>query len=191
MSKKIVCLFGSPRSKGNSAIIARRFNETAENLGAVVKSFYLNKLHYQGCQGCMACKTKSDKCVLEDDLIEVLDAVRDADVLLIATPTYYGDVSSQVKAFIDRTFSYFVPDYTTNPNPSRLQSGKKMVFIQTQGDSDEKHFNDVFPRYAFFFNLYGLNENYHIRACGVMAAGAVEAQKDVMKLTEETAKKVI
>ena len=191
MPKEIVCLFGSPRSKGNSAIIARRFNESAENLGAMVKPFYLNKLQYQGCQGCMACKTKSDKCILEDDLTEVLEAVRNTDIMVIATPTYYGDVSSQVKAFIDRTFSYFVPDYTTNPKPSRLETGKKMVFIQTQGDSDEKHFNDAFPRYAFFFNLYGFNESYHIRACGVMAAGKVEALEDVMKLTEETAKKDI
>ena len=38
MSKKIVCLLGSPRPKGNSAVIARHFNETAENMGAEVYS---------------------------------------------------------------------------------------------------------------------------------------------------------
>jgi multimeric flavodoxin WrbA len=80
----------------------------------------------------MTCKTKLDRCVLKDDLSEVLDAVRETDILVMATPVYYGEVSSQLKGFIDRTFSFLVPDYTTNPNPSRLQSNKKLVFIQTQ-----------------------------------------------------------
>lgn len=176
---------------GNSAIIAGRFNKTAENLGAEVKSFFLNKLQYRGCQACMACKTKLDKCVLKDDLAEVLDAVQNTDILLIATPIYYGEVSSQVKAFIDRTFSYFVPDFATNPQRSRLQPGKKLVFIQTQGHPDEKRFADVFPRYAFFLNWHGFDDNHVIRGGGLMGAGEVEAREDLMKLAEETAQKVV
>jgi len=45
----------------------------------------------------MACKTKLDNCALEDDLTEVLDAVRETDVLVLASPVYYGDLSSQLK----------------------------------------------------------------------------------------------
>jgi len=191
MSKKIVCLFGSPRTKGNSAVIARHFNETAENMGAEVKTFSLNKLQYKGCQACMACKTKLDRCVQKDDLTEILDAVRDADILVLATPVYYGDVSAQLKAFIDRTFSYLVPDYATNPNPSRLPPGKKLVFIQTQGHPDENQFADIFPRYSSFLKWYGFDNQYLIRACGVMGAGEAESRANVMKLTEETAKKVL
>ena len=85
---KILCLLGSPREKGNSATIANRFCTTAERLGAEVRTFVLNKLQFRGCQGCMACKTKLDRCVLEDDLAEVLDSIRDADVLVLATPVY-------------------------------------------------------------------------------------------------------
>jgi len=44
--KKIVCLMGSPRPKGNSTTIAKRFCETAEKLGAQVTTFALNKLTY-------------------------------------------------------------------------------------------------------------------------------------------------
>jgi len=87
---KIVTLLGSPRTKGNSAAIAGRFIETAENLGAETKTFALNKLTFRGCQACMACKGKRDHCVLKDDLIEVLDEISDADVLVLATPVYFG-----------------------------------------------------------------------------------------------------
>ncbi len=188
---KIVCLLGSPRPKGNSAVIAKRFCETAESLGADVEIFALNKLKYRGCQACMTCKTKLDKCVLKDDLAEVLDAVRDSDVLVMATPVYYGVVSSQLKAYIDRTFSYLVPDYVTNQNPSRLSPGKELVFIQVQGHPDENLFNDVFPRYDSFFKWYGFGESHLIRACGVRDKGDVEGREDIMKLAEETAAKII
>ncbi len=184
---RIVCLLGSPRLKGNSAAIAKRFCEIAEKGGASVRTFALNNLKYRGCQACMTCKTKLDRCVLKDDLTEVLDAVREAEVLVMASPIYYGEVSSQLKGFIDRTFSYLVPDYTENPTPSRLSPGKKLVFILTQGHPDEKQFADVFPRYEYFFKWYGFSGNHLIRACGVMAKGDVENRKDVMALAEKTA----
>lgn len=187
---KIVSLLGSPRPKGNSTILANHFCEAAAKLGATIEVFALNKLKYRGCQACMTCKTKLDKCVLKDDLSDVLEAVRAADLLVMATPVYYGDVSSQLKAFIDRTFSFLLPDYTTNSNPSRLAFGKKLVFIQTQGAPDENSFNDIFPRYDSFFKWYGFKDSHLIRACGVMDKGEVEARADLLQLTAETAAKL-
>ncbi len=189
---KIVCLLGSPRPKGNSTAMAARFCETAEGLGAEVTTFALNKLKYRGCQACMTCKTKLEKCVLKDDLAEVLDAIRDAEVLVLATPIYFAEISSQLKAFIDRTFSYLVPDFATNPTkPCRLSPGKKLVFIDAQGKPDESLFADVFPRYDLIFKWYGFSDSYQIRACGVFSKGDVESREDMMKLAEETAKKIM
>jgi multimeric flavodoxin WrbA len=184
---KIICLLGSPREKGNSSTIAKRFCNTAEKLGAEVKTFSLNKLEYRGCQGCMACKTRLDRCAVEDDLTEVLEAIRETDVLVLASPVYYWDVSSQLKAFLDRTFSYLVPDFITNPNKSRLTAGKKLVFILAQANPDEGSFTDIFPKFDYFFKSYGFSDTHLIRACGVSEAGEVEARQDVMRLVEETA----
>lgn len=188
---KIVNLLGSPRPKGNSAAMSGKFCEIAQSLGAEVTTFALNKLKYRGCQACMTCKTKLEKCVLKDDLEEVLDAIRDADVLVLATPIYYSDISSQLKAFIDRTYSYLVPDYATNPSPCRLSPGKKLVFIEAQGLPDENLFADVFPRYESIFKWYGFSDSYLIRACGVFQKGDVKTREDIMKLAEETAKKIM
>ena len=186
----IVCLLGSPRKKGNSAIVANRFCATAERLGAEVRVFALNKLEYRGCQACMACKTKLDQCVLEDDLTEVLEAVHETDVLVLASPVYYGDLSSQMKGFIDRSYSYLASDYITNPQPSRLSAGKKLVFILTQGNPDQERFADIFGRYDYFFKWYGFAESHLIRAYGLREAGIVAQNQDVMKLTETTAEKI-
>jgi multimeric flavodoxin WrbA len=188
---KITCVLGSPRSKGNSAVLAKRFCDTAEKLGAQVQTYVLNELHYQGCQACMACKTKADKCVLQDDLTPVLESVREADVLVMATPVYLWDVASTLRSFIERTYSYFVPDFHTNPNPSRLSPGKKLVFIQTQGQPSENLFADLFSRIEPIFKRYGFTSNYLIRGCGLRKLGEVEGRDGVMKLAEETARKII
>jgi len=188
---KIVCLLGSPRLKGNSATLAKRFCDSTEKLGATVQTYYLNKLKYQGCQACMACKTKSEKCVLQDDLAGVLDSVREADVLVLATPTYFGDVTSQMKAFIDRTYSYLIPNFINNPNPSRLSPGKKLVFIQTQGQPNEKLYADIFPRNEGFFKWYGFKETHLIRVCAVRNPEDVVAKEEAMKKTDEVARKIM
>ena len=188
---KTVCLLGSPRPKGNSTTIARRFCDTAKKSGSDVEIFALNKLSYRGCQACMACKTELDKCILKDELSEVLDAVQKTDILVMATPVYFGDVSSLLKAFIDRTFSYLKPDYIDNQEPGRLSSGKKLVFIQTQGGADEGRFKDVFPRYNFFFKWFGFNDNHLIRACGINDEAEIEKRQDILKYTEDLAVELI
>ena len=188
---KIVSLLGSPRCGGNSSTIANHLLETAAGLGAETRSFELNRLNYRGCQGCYACKKTLDHCILQDDLTEVLAAVREADVVVLASPVYYGDISGQLKCFIDRTFSYLVPDYVTNPNPSRLPPGKKLVFILTQGNPDPKLFEDVYPRYDKFLKWYGFAGSHLIRACGIGPATIDKVPERSLEEAEETARALL
>lgn len=189
---KIVAVLGSPRASGNSAFITNRLLEAARKLGAESQSFALNTLTFRGCQACMACKKSSDTCVLKDDLTEVLAAVKIADVLVMASPVYYGDVTAQMKAFFDRTYSYFTPDYLQpDKKRSRLAEGKKLVFVLTQGQPDEKYFADVFPRYNMFLKMYGFGEMHLIRACGVRNPDDASKRQDVLKLADEIAARIM
>ena len=63
--------------------------------------------------------------------------------------------------------------------------------LQTQGNPDKTRFDDVFPRYAYFFKRYGFKKAYLIRACGVQNPGEVEARQDLLNLAEETARKIL
>ena len=108
---KIVAVLGSPRPQGNSAGLARKFLGAARELGAEVQEYQLNKLNFQGCQGCRTCKTKSEACILEDDLAEVLAAIKEADLLVLASPVYFGEITGQMKLFFDRTYSYLQPGF--------------------------------------------------------------------------------
>ncbi len=188
---KTVCVLGSPRPKGNSNTIAEHFCDKIESLGSEVQTFALNKMTYRGCQACMTCKTKLDRCVLQDDLTEVLDAVRETDLLVMATPVYFSDVTFQMKGFIDRLYSFLRPDYRSSPEKSRFEPGKKLVFIQVQGRPDENKFADVFPRYEEFFDWYGINERYLIRCWGVRDLGEIKGRKEVFQRAEEVAAQVM
>jgi len=187
---KIVCIYGSPRKNGNSATIANRVLDGMAGTADELKKYYLNNMNFRGCQGCMSCKGKTEKCVVKDDLEEVLDQVRETDVLVIATPVYYYDITGQMKCFVDRTWSFLKPDYETNPEPSRISPGKPVVFILAQGDPNPEMHNDIHPKYRLFFKLYGFDKFHLIRACDVLEHGDVDSKGDILKLADETAKKI-
>ncbi len=191
--KKIVCVLGSPRQNGNSEAIARKFIETAESLGAQCETFNLYKLDFKGCIACMACKTGSEECVIKDGLKEVLAAVKDADILVMTSPIYFGQVTGELKCFIDRMYSFLTPNYVTDAaNRSRLAKGKKCLFIATQGNPDGS-FYDVFPStYGKFFGpeWFGY-ECEVIRGIGLRDKTDAANNPDLMKQAEEAAKRMV
>jgi len=187
---KVLGFLGSPSAKELSSAMATRFLETAERLSAEVEIFDLHKLNYSRCQGCMNCKALGH-CVLEDDLTAVLEAVRDADVVLMASPLHFGDVTYHLRALIERTNCFLEADYLTSPQPSRLRPGKKMVFILTQERPDESLCADVYSRYEYFFRWCGFHDNHLIRACWESHMGDTESTAHIMKLAEDSAKQIV
>ena len=186
---KVLAVLGSPRKNGNSTTLARRFLNVAEHGRATIKCYRLNELDYKPCQACYACKTRLDHCALEDDLTPVLQALAQCDVAVIATPVYYGDISAQTKAFIDRTFSFVKPDFHERDDPVRFAPGKKMVWIITQ-ESPEGHHDDIFERYGSMFKVYAGFDTHLIRAAGVEAPGEVSRKPEILEQTEVLARQL-
>lgn len=184
---KILSILGSPRRGKNSATIANRFTDTAADLGADVTHVELNRLSYKGCQGCYACKKGHDRCVLNDDLTPVLEAVHEADVVVLASPVYFGNVTAQMKGFIDRSYSFLTPEYMTGSNMTRLNP-KKLVFILCQGHEDESLFADIYPNYEAFLNWIGFAERRLIRACGYGPLTVDAIPEKILKQAEDLAR---
>ncbi len=173
---KVIAVLGSPRKNGVSSRIVESFMEVVQDRGCETKTYALNEMNFQGCKGCHACKGKSEICVLNDELTEVLSDMKTADITLLATPVHFGDVSGQFKCFFDRTWSLVKPDFLTNPDPCRLIPGKKVVLIVSQGDISEKH-QEVVKKYKNFLDLYGYIVNV-IRAtdCGIRVDADINEQ---------------
>ncbi|MDR2387280.1 MAG: flavodoxin family protein [Deltaproteobacteria bacterium] len=152
---KVTIILGSPRLDSNSEKLAKAAAAALTGPLEPPEVFKLNELRYRGCQACMGCKTKKEFCVIRDDLTRVLSSAAGADFVIITAPIYIGAISSQLKGFIDRSYSWFNPDFLNNPVPSRLKSGKKLLFIVTQGNPDVGTYRPDIENYLGYFASHG------------------------------------
>lgn len=103
--KKIVAVNCSPRTTWNTATLVREAVKGAQEQGTEVEVFDLYKLEqFTGCISCFGCKLPQSlgKCICKDGLAPVLEAIRNADGLIIGSPNYLGDVSSGFRALFER-----------------------------------------------------------------------------------------
>lgn len=102
---KTILLNGSPRKNWNTAMMLKEAQKGAAAAGAETEYIDLFDLTYTGCRSCLACKRKGAqrcKCFWKDDLSPVIDRIFSADALILGSPIYLGDVTSQVHALIER-----------------------------------------------------------------------------------------
>jgi len=100
---KLLAICGSPR-KGNTEFMLEKVLEGA---GGVDKELVLLKdLDIKHCDGCCVCE-KTEECHIKDDIQELLNKLKEADVILIGSPTYFDNVTGLLKDFIDRTLPLY------------------------------------------------------------------------------------
>ncbi len=127
MSKQILILKGSPREKGNSAVLAERAGEGARAAGAGVESIYLHGLDIRPCDACDLCSDGA--CVIEDDMTPLYPKLASADGILLASPVYWFTFSAQLKVCIDRWYGFMGQRW-------KPLEGKPIGLILTYGDTD-------------------------------------------------------
>ena len=105
--KKIIIIDGGPRATFNTASMLQKFAEGASSVSneIEVKTIRLYALDYKGCMSCMACKIKgkaSNVCKFKDALTPVLEEIAQADGLVLGSPNYFGEITGQMRAFLER-----------------------------------------------------------------------------------------
>ena len=126
---RILVLNGSPRPKGNTKQMIEAFREGAMTAGHQVNVIDVCQKKIGGCLACEYCHTKGNgACIQKDDMQEVYSLLKDAEMLVIASPIYYHGISGQLKCVIDRFYSAAYP-----AKPSKL---KKAAMILSSGDAN-------------------------------------------------------
>lgn len=110
MSKNILVISTSPRKGGNSETLADAFIRGAEEAGNTVEKICLYDRTISFCKGCLAC-LKHHRCVIHDDADRIAQKMRQADVLVFATPIYYYEMCGQMKTMLDRANPLYDSDY--------------------------------------------------------------------------------
>lgn len=102
----ILAVVGSKRKNGNTAaLIKKSLTAFQDSEKFSVEILFLGEMSFEGCNGCEAC-SKSNKCVINDDMQKAYKLMREADALIIGSPTYFYNVSSDMKKFIDRCYCF-------------------------------------------------------------------------------------
>jgi multimeric flavodoxin WrbA len=139
--KKIIIIDGGPRKIFNTASILQKFAEGASSVGSEVevKTMRLYDLDYKGCMSCMACKIKgraSNVCKFKDALTPVLEEIAQADGLVLGSPIYFGDVTGQMRTFLERlAFPWLSYNDYSMTAPKRMP----VLLVETMNGTPERN----------------------------------------------------
>jgi len=101
---KVFAVNASPRrDKGNTELILNPFLEGMKKAGAEIEMYYIRDLQIQPCREELACMFRPDgRCIHRDDMDTILPRIRDADILVLATPLCFDGVAGPLKILMDR-----------------------------------------------------------------------------------------
>lgn len=157
--KKVLILTSSPNAAGNTNAMASAFEAEATRKGAAVTRLDLNAVRGVGCCACMGCRKAFQWCVVKDGVGDVLNAFRDADVLVMAAPVWWLDVPVSLRRFVERWHALVDAEFR-----SRLPAGKSAVLLLSQGAGDEC-FQDLPGRYQEMLEWLGVKAFHAVRHC--------------------------
>lgn len=126
--KRILLVDASPRKNGNSEIIVDRIASDLKNEEVTV--FKMREKRCNPCMACAACQGKETQmCVQKDDITELLPVIENCDAILVASPIYNQQISSQAKLFIERFYPFFHIEGKNLSNTAKF--GKKAALVCT------------------------------------------------------------
>lgn len=103
--KKVVALNGSPRKNGNTSQSIKMMAEIFRQHDITTKIIDVGSLNISGCKACQAClRTKDERCIIDDGVNEIIQELKNADGIIIASPVYFAGMSGTLKCFLDRAF---------------------------------------------------------------------------------------
>ncbi len=154
---KIAILNGSPKV-GNTAAMVDAFKAGAEEAGSEVCVLHVGRMKIGGCLGCEYCHGKGEgRCIQKDDMGQVIDAYKWADMVVFASPIYYSAMSAQLHAAIQRVYAIGKP-----------AAAKAALLLSTATGQTE-------PVEAYYKQLVGF---LGMENCGVCKAVGEENKKE-------------
>lgn len=169
--KKVLILSASFRKNGNSAMLAEELKKGATENGNDVETVYLADCNIAFCRGCLACQALK-KCVITDDATDIAEKMKNADVIVFATPVYYYSISGQLKTMLDRANSLYCCDYKFRRIYLLLSAAEEEKDTANGALSDIQGWVNCFEKASFAGTVF---------AGGVTAVGEIKGHKELVE----------
>lgn len=163
MSKNIVIITGSPRSGGNTDLLAEAFIEGAKENGNLVTRFDAGRMTIKPCQDCQYCFSHEGECCQKDEMQEIYKALYKADMLVLASPVYWFGLSAQIKTAIDRFYVHVTKAFPI----------KETALLLVYADTDTTVEAPSVANYKAIIDYLGWKDR------GVITQSGVEAKGDI------------
>jgi multimeric flavodoxin WrbA len=149
----VLGLFGSPRKGGNTDILLEEFLRGCSERGADCERIRLCDLRVGGCKGCSGCE-KTGRCVVEDDMRSVYEALERTNRIVLAAPIYFYNVPAQAKAVIDRAQALWSRKYLRREagQESAVRQDRRGFFIGVGATRGKRLFDGTLQTVRYFFD---------------------------------------
>jgi len=175
---KVLGINGSPRIGGNTDILLDKVLEGARSKGAETEKIILNKLKFSPCQEHE--KVKDDgSCLLQDDLQDVYKKIKAIDVLILASPIFFGSLSAQTKMMIDRFQCVWRAKYVLKKDNGFKKI--KGVFISVEGSDRKDFFENAKSIVRNFFAVINASYKEELFCPGVDGKEEILKKPDCLK----------
>lgn len=149
----VLAIYGSPRRKGNTALLLKKAVEGAVEAGAEVEEIVLRDLKVSPCLEIYGCK-KHGRCVIQDDFQAVYDKALACQGLMLASPIFFYTVSAHTKTLMDRFQSLWVKKYwIDNIAFGKRDLTKKGLFISVGATKGKRLFEGTLLTVRYFFEV--------------------------------------
>lgn len=180
MNKNVLVISTTLRKGGNSDILAESFIKGAKEAKNNVEKISLigKKLDY--CKGCLSCQ-KTERCIINDDANEIIEKIKNSDVVVFSTPIYFYEMAGQMKTLLDRTNPLYPSEYKF----------KDIYLLATAADTDERAIDRAIVGLEGWIECF---ENTKlkgvVRGVGADIAGSIKKYEEKLREAYEFGKNV-
>lgn len=190
---KVLAVVGSRRKKGNTASLVRAALEGARKEGAETELVCLGDYTLRGCDGCEGCR-KTYRCTVQDDMQKLYPLLLEAEGLILGSPTYFYNVTADMKAFIDRLYCFEVfgdQDRSCWVGLPEAMGGKYAVAIAVCEQHQEKYLGFTLEAMTKSIADLGYRVIDTVGAVGFWGPGEVLAHRETMQRAEQAGVRLV
>lgn len=185
MSKNVLIITGSPRKGGNSDTLAAAFMEGAREAGNTAEIFSAAANPVLPCRACDACWNKGEACAFDDGFRILAPMLQKADVIVFATPLYWFSFSSQIKAAIDKMYSFM-----SNRCDKKLHIEKAYMIVSAEAENEQEEFDGIVASFKLICDYMQWTQSDVLIADGLGAKDAIKAKQYFLEQAKHLGKNV-
>jgi protein-tyrosine-phosphatase/putative NADPH-quinone reductase len=187
-------LQGSPRKRGNSDLLLAAFMDELNKRGVLSRTIQVTRKNIEPCKELTVCEKKG-LCPIDDDMArEIYGLLRQADIIVAASPVFFYNVSAQLKALIDRCQTLWARKYMLKlKDPGHLI--RRGILLSAGATSGKQLFDGMHLTAKYFFDAVSAKYAGSLTYRGVEGRGEIRQQDgmqaDMVQLADQVLKDLL